>query len=214
VTDVAIDHVDETGAPCARHPPASAASLLQLAMVGSRAPAFHHDCASKLQGLLMALDELSELTENGDPQLLRPIEAAMHASRELNALLNINRALTKPAARTAIALKTLTAQAAERVGVRLSGDLPDLAVSVAVPPVTHALALAIDVAAGAGRGRTLAIGAAAAGGGVELALHCQAASPPNASDSLTIATFVVAREGGKLWCAANGDRLVMRLPAG
>lgn len=214
MTDVAIDHVDETGAPCARHPPASTASLLQLAMVGSRAPAFHHDCASKLQGLLMALDELSELTENGDPQLQRPIEAALHASRELNALLNLNRALTKPASRASIGLAALATQAAERVGVRLSGGLPDVAVSVAIPPVTHGLALAIDVAAGAGRGRTLAVSAAVAGGGVELALRCQAAAPPNASDSLAIATFIMAREGGKLWCAAGGDRLVVRLPAG
>lgn len=214
MTDVAIDHVDETGAPCARHPAATTASLLQLAMVGSRAPAFHHDCASKLQGLLMALDELSELTENGDPQLQRPIEAAQHASRELNALLNLNRALTKPASRGTIGLKALVTQAAERVGVRLSGELPDVTVGVAVSPVTHALALAVDVAAGAGRGRTLAVSAQVTGGGIELALHCQAAAPPNASDSLAIATFVVVRDGGKLWCTTGGDRVVVRLPAG
>jgi hypothetical protein len=216
VTDAVIehDHVDETGAPCARHPAASLASLLQLAMVGSRAPAFHHDCASKLQGLLMALDELSELTESGDPNLIRPIEAAMHASRELNGLLNINRALTKPAARTQIALRALTGQAAERVGVRLTGELPDTAVHVAVPPVTHALALAIDVAAGAGRGRTLTVGAAPAAGGLDLLLHLQAQPPANASDSLAIATFVIAREGGRMWCASASERLVVRLPTG
>ncbi|HEX8106419.1 MAG TPA: hypothetical protein VF516_01775, partial [Kofleriaceae bacterium] len=94
------EHVDETGAPCTRHPAISPASLYQLAMVGSRAPAFHHDCASKLQGLVMALDELSELTENGDPQLIRAVETALEASRELNALLNLNRTLTRPATRT------------------------------------------------------------------------------------------------------------------
>ena len=119
-----FEHVDETGAPCARHPAIAPASLYQLAMVGSRAPAFHHDCASKLQGLVMALDELTELTENGDPQLIRAVETALEASRELNALLNLNRTLTRPAARTAIALDELFARAAERVGVALRGGPP------------------------------------------------------------------------------------------
>jgi len=101
------DHVDETGAPCARHPAISPASLYQLAMVGSRVPAFHHDCASKLQGLVMALDELTELIENGDPQLIRAVETALEASRELNGLLNLNRMLTRPAARTVVAVDEL-----------------------------------------------------------------------------------------------------------
>jgi hypothetical protein len=213
VSEHGIEHLDETGAPCPRHPAAAMTSLLQLAMVGSRAPAFHHDCASKLQGLLMALDELQELTENGDPQLLRPIEAAMHASRELNALLNLNRALTKPSAKVAVALRALVTSATERVGVRLAGTLPETPVSVAVPPVTHALALAIDVAAGAGRGRTLSVEARSVEHGVELVLHSQTPSPTSASESLAVATFVLEREGGKLWCAAGGDRLLVRLPA-
>src|SRR5258708_37566502 len=104
-------------------------------MVGSRAPAFHHDCASKLQGLVMALDELTELTENGDPQLIRAIEAAAEVSRELNALLNVNRALTKPAPRTPIAVRQLLSSAAMRVGVTLQGTLPETPVSVTVPAV-------------------------------------------------------------------------------
>src|SRR5215510_5393944 len=94
------DHVDENGAPCARHAAISQVSLYRLAMIGSRASAFHHDCASKLQGLVMALDELTELTENGDPQVIAAIEAAIEASHALSALLNIDRALTRPAART------------------------------------------------------------------------------------------------------------------
>src|SRR5581483_1744797 len=92
----AIGHVDDAGQPCARHAPVATETLLHLAMVGSRASAFHHDCASKLQGLVMALDELGELSEHGDPQVLRAIEAAMESTKELHALLNMNRALTKP----------------------------------------------------------------------------------------------------------------------
>ena len=212
MTEPAIEHVDETGAPCARHRPPSAATMYQLALVGSRAPAFHHDCASKLQGLVMALDELSELTENGDPQLIRAIEAAMEVSRELNGLLNINRALTKPAAKTAIAVRDLVKAAADRVGVALQGALPEAMLTAAVAPMTHALALTIDVAAGTGRGRSLAISGAIDGREVELALPTVAAQPTNASEALAIATFVVARDGGKLWCSAAGDRLLVRLP--
>jgi ABC-type transporter Mla subunit MlaD len=212
VSELAIEHLDEAGAPCTRHGGASTENLLQLAMIGSRAPAFHHDCASKLQGLVMALDELTELTENGDPDLIRAIEAASDASRELNALLNINRALTKPAARTPIALATLLSSAAQRVAVALQGTLPDAVVHVTVPAMTHALALALDVAAGTGRSRSLAVAATAGVGAIDVALHAAPAQPSNASESIAIATFVVARDGGRLWCASAGDRLFVRLP--
>jgi hypothetical protein len=209
------DHLDETGAPCARHPAIAPGNLYQLAMVGSRAPAFHHDCASKLQGLVMALDELTELAEHGDPALMRAIETALEASRDLNALLNLNRALTRPAVKARIALRELVIRGAERVGVSVPGALPEsLIVSVGVAAVTHAFALAIDVAAGSGRGRALTVAAASADGGIEVALHTSSVQPTNASDAVAIASFVIAREGGRLWCSAAGDRMMIRLPAG
>lgn len=211
------DHVDETGAPCARHPVIAPASLYQLAMVGSRAPAFHHDCASKLQGLVMALDELTELTENGDPQLIRAVETALEASRELNALLNLNRTLTRPAARAAIALDELVARAAERVGVALRGaPLAGVMVHVGVAPMIHALSLAIDAAAGTGRGRTLVVtanlGTAPAAAAVELALQTSPLQAASAGEAVAIAGFVIERDGGRLWCSATGDRMMIRLP--
>jgi hypothetical protein len=207
------DHLDETGAPCARHPAIAPASLYQLAMVGARAPAFHHDCASKLQGLVMALDELSELTENGDPQLIRAVETALEASRELNALLNFNRTLTRPAARTVITLDELVTRAAERSGVALrSGPPVGVMVNVGVAPMIHALSLAIDTAAGTGRGRTLQITAAPVAGAIELALHSSPLQAPAAGEAIAIAGFVIARDGGRLWCTASGDQMVIRLP--
>jgi hypothetical protein len=210
------DHVDETGAPCARHPVISPASLYQLAMVGSRAPAFHHDCASKLQGLVMALDELTELTENGDPQLIRAVETALEASRELNALLNLNRTLTRPAARTVIALDELVARATERVGVALRGAAPaGVMVNVGVAPMIHALSLAIDAAAGTGRGRTLAIGGTPVDDAVELTLQSSPLQAPTAGEAIAIAGFVIARDGGgRLWCTSSSDQMVIRLPVG
>jgi hypothetical protein len=216
------DHVDETGAPCARHPAIAPTSLYQLAMVGSRAPAFHHDCASKLQGLVMALDELTELTENGDPQLIRAVETALEASRELNALLNLNRTLTRPATRAAIAIDELVARAAERAGVALRGAPPaGVMVHIGVAPMIHALSLAIDAAAGTGRGRTLTVtttpgttpAATPATGAIELALHNSPLQAPSAGEAVAIAGFVIARDGGgRLWCSSTGDRMLIRLP--
>jgi hypothetical protein len=233
------EHVDETGGPCAKHPAISPSSLYQLAMVGSRAPAFHHDCASKLQGLVMALDELTELTENGDPQVTRAIETALEASRELNALLNLNRALTRPVPKTMIAVADLVARGAERAGVSIQGALPAVSVNVGVAAMIHALALVIDIAAGTGRGRSLAIstsqssgsvdersevagggapdgragGAGVLPGSIDLALHMAPQQASNASEPLAIAGFVVSRDGGgRLWCSSSGDRIVIRLP--
>jgi hypothetical protein len=208
------EHIDETGAPCARHAAISPGALYQLAMVGSRAPAFHHDCASKLQGLVMALDELAELTENGDPQLTRAVETALEASRELNALLNLNRALTRPVPRTMIALGDLVARGAERSGVTLRGTLPGgVSVNVGVAAMVHALALAIDVAAGTGRGRSIAVSASVVGGSVELVLETSPQQAPSAGETLAIAGFVVVRDGGgQLYCASQADRLTIRLP--
>jgi hypothetical protein len=209
------EHVDETGAPCARHAAISPSSLYQLAMVGSRAPAFHHDCASKLQGLVMALDELTELTEHGDPQLIRAVETALEASRELNALLNLNRALTRAVPKTIITVSDLVTRAAERSGVGVRPPLDDTTpVNVGVAAMVHGLALAIDIAAGTGRGRALAVTARQADGQVDLVFQASPMQPSNAGDLLAIAGFIVGRDGGgKLWCSAAGDQIVIRLPA-
>jgi hypothetical protein len=208
----ALGHVDDSGAPCARHAALAGDVLLQLAMVGSRASAFHPDCASKLQGLVMALDELGELSEHGDPQIIRAVEAAMESTKELHALLNLNRALTKPPNKVAVALGELMTKAAQRVGVQLAAVLPPISVAVAAPAMTHALALVLDVAAGTGRGRTIAITAAQHPDAIELTMTTSPAPPSNASELLTIAGFVIARDGGQLWCARGDDRLTVRLP--
>lgn len=162
----------------------------------------------------MARGELTELTEHGDPQLIRAVETAVEASRELGAVLSAHRARTRSGARAQVALRELVARAARRVGVAVHGTLPDTTVDVGVVAMTHALALALDVAAGPGRGRSLAVAAELAAGEVELALPSSSLDVPDAGDALAIASFVVALDGGRLWCSAAGDRLVIRLPAG
>src|SRR6185369_1001952 len=128
------------------------------------------------------------------PQLTSAVEIALESMHGIHALLNANRALTKPPQRTEIALGDLVGRAAERAGVALRGTLPEAMVTVAVPATTHALALAIDVAGGARRGRTLVVDAAIVAREVELVLHATNPSPADASEALAIATFVVARD--------------------
>ena len=65
-------HLDEAGGPCTSHAPVRPDVMLTLALVGSRATGFNHDLASKLQGLLITLEDLVErLAERGEPELHR-----------------------------------------------------------------------------------------------------------------------------------------------
>jgi hypothetical protein len=196
------EHVDEVGQPCERHPPGTLAALLELALVGSRMSSFNHDIASKLQGLMMALDEIGELAQTrGDAELGPAADTAQLALKELNDLLTQNRALTKPPVKTASLIRDLVVKAGARVGVHVRGTLPDTAIEVAVPRTLQALALAIDVAAGPGRSRTLAV--SVDGTTVQLPLAAQPGSA-SASELLALASWMFTRAGGALVCRADG----------
>jgi len=132
--------------------------------------------------------------------------------REVLALLNANRALTKPPTRTAVPLRVVLADAAQRVYVSLVGDLADVTIAVAPPATMHALSLAFDVAAGPGRGRNLSATTQLDATHVELRLGCSPSPPANAAESLAIATFVFARDRGSLRCTADGTQIIVRLP--
>ena len=163
--------------------------LLALALTGSRAPGFNHDCASKLQSLVMALDEISEIADaNQDATLASAAEMATGALRELNALLNGNRALTKPPVRTATTLRELFVAAGARVSVQIAGELPERTVEVALPAVTHVLAMLFDLAAElTPRGRAVTI----ADGIVK-------STKQPTPTVLALAEFALARDGGTL----------------
>ncbi len=205
------EHRDDKDQPCPRHAPAMPSKLMHLALVGSRAPGFHHDLASKLQSLMMSVDEIGELAHS-DEQIRRSAETALEALRDVLALLNVNRALTKPAAPAAVELREILAGASGRVYITLVGELVDATVRVSAPATIHALSLAFDVAAGPGRGRTLAATAQVEGSHVELRLSCSPSPPADSPESISIATFVLARDGGSLHCAEDGSQLVIRLP--
>jgi len=205
------EHRDETGAPCTRHGQLTEQRLYELATLGSRMPAFHHDAASKLQSLIMALDEISELVTEGE--LRAPIDTAHAALRELNQILTANRALAKPPERTRISLAELVQRSAETVGVRTRGDLKGHDVRVAVASMRHALSLLLDLAGGPSHlGRVVDVTCATTGPQLELTLRgvAEARPSPAAGESAAIATFIIRRDDGELRCTPTG--FVVRVP--
>jgi hypothetical protein len=209
---VSFGHLDENGQPCTRHSAVTADALLALAMIGARAPSFHHDIASKLQGLMMALDEISELVDiRADADMRRATDTAQQALTELNGLLTANRALTKPPVRARCNLADILTRAGDRVGVSLKGNRVDAQLDTPVPALTHALALAIDATAGTGRSRALAFESTTADGAVTVALALAATSTPTASESLAIASWLLARDGHELRCSPERIRIRLAL---
>lgn len=206
-----IEHLDETGKPCTRHP-VTHEKLLAYATLGSRVSGFHHDAASKLQSLVMALDEISELIGEDGSDVRTATETAQGALRQLHILLTANRALAKPPQLARTLLAELLARAGERHAVKLRGDVPSIEVMVAPPSMTHAFALLLDMIAGPpSGGRTVEVTIESDGDRVKLVLAGNVeATHPNANELIAVASFVVGREEGALQCAPKG--FVVELP--
>jgi hypothetical protein len=202
-------HLDETGHPCARHAAISDDILLAYASIGSRVSGFHHDAASKMQSLMMALDEISELATD---DIRGPAATASTALRDLLQILTVNRALAKPPQRKPVALPELVARAAERHGVKVRGDLPPANVNIALASLAHALSIPLDIAAGppqdartvdvsCRQGATIVLDITAAGA---------LANAPNTNELLALAAFLLRREDASLACKPDG--FVVELP--
>jgi hypothetical protein len=181
--------------------------LLAWAAVGSRISGFHHDSASKLQSMMMALDEAQDLLGDSSSEVHRSIEVAMGALRELHGLLTENRALAKPPVRRDVALADLLALASQRFGVALRGEVPAARVFVGLASFGHALALLCDVIAGPVQGaRVIDIEVRDVNGLVAVTLTGQAPMR-TAPDAILLATWLVEREGGEVFSAPNGFRI-------
>ncbi len=209
---MAATHLDEHDRACTLHPAPTRDELLPLAIVGSRAPSFHHDLASKLQGLMMAIDEIGEISGEVAPPLVRALDTAHTALRDVLELLNTNRALTKAPTKTPTTVGALLTRAAERVYVNLRGPIVPANLECSVPAMTHALALVLDVAGGPGRGRGVDVTTVVYGGHVVLTIVASPEPPANAGESLALAAFTLHRDAGELRCAGEGSRLIVRLP--
>jgi signal transduction histidine kinase len=211
VSEGCPEHVDESGAPCTRHARLRSEIMISLALVGSRATGLNHDLASKLQGLLMTLEDLVErLGERNEPELHRAASEASVAAQELAGLVTDSRALTRSPGPSRCTLRELIAASGDRAGVDLAAALPEVEVDLIVPHVVHALALAIEVAAGPGRGRPLESSCRVDGGRIELVLATSKQTTSYASEYLALASAILRRDRGDVRC---GDgRLVVWLP--
>lgn len=187
------------------------AELLALALLGSRMGGFNHDLASKLQSLLMGMDELEELVaDRGDAELTGALEGVRGAAEELASVLTESRALVRGTlARPSVA--ALVQAAAAQVGVMLTGELdPQWTSEVAHAPVLQALALALDVAAGAGRQRSLAVSGAVRATMCELVVTCVTPPTVKGTTLLGIARGALTATGGAL--ALEGATIRIELP--
>ncbi len=184
--------------------------MMALALLGSRMPSFHHDVASKLQSLMMAVDEIGELADN--PEARAAAALAMSAVKELTQLFSTNRALAKAPARRPTPIAELFARAAERSGVKTTGELPACDVEIALPSIAHTCAVIFDLAAGPlSMGRTVELSGVREGSQIVVTVRGPAGAPlpANAGDVLALAAFAFVREQGELRCGV--DRYTIRL---
>ena len=206
-----IEHLDEDGKPCTRHA-AVVGKLLAYAAVGTRISGFHHDAASKLQSLVMALDEISELIGEDESEVRTATETAQTAVRQLHGLLSANRALAKGPQLTRTHLPELLQRSAERHAVKLRGEVASLEVMVAAPSMTHAFSMLLDMLAGPpAQGRAVDLTIVSDGDRATVTLTGNVeATHPNANELIAVAAFIIGREEGVLRCGPK--RFVIELP--
>jgi hypothetical protein len=205
-----LEHLDEDGRPCSIHPTASLSALLGLATVGARVPAFNHDIASKLQGMMMAIDELEELSSDSTTDIRRALDTATAAMKELGALLAANRALTRVGKVARTTVRDVVRNAANRSGVMIEGSIVDATVECAMPMLGHSLSLVIDVASGIQRQRTVGVESTLVDGHAKLVFSTPSSPPTTASELLVLAAHGLEKERGELRCGR--DCIVVRLP--
>ena len=202
-----MNHLDESGAPCERHGAANPDAILTFALIGSRVTSFNHDLASKLQGVMMALDEIAELTT--DPDMVRAADTAQAALKEATTLLSANRQLTRTSP-TKSPVREIVETAGKRFGIVVRGPMATAEIDAVIPQLTHALGLAFDAVAGTGRDRTLDVTSTHTDKRITLVFATPAAPSKTAGDALAIAASAVERAGGTLRCGQ--DRLTIALP--
>lgn len=181
-------------------------TLLGWAAVGSRISGFHHDSASKLQSLMMAIDEATELASDPAEQR-RALDTAMTAVKDLHGLLTENRALAKAPVLKDCRLAPLLDRAIHRHGLKLRGTIPDISVRVAPPSFVHAIALLVDSIGGPATG-TRVIDVVVTPGSPRITLAFTGVAPAeSAHDSITIASWMLEREDCEVYSAPSGYQI-------
>jgi len=172
-------------------------NVLALALIGSAAGAANHDLGSRLQSLLMALDELELLAETYPD--LTPILVALRESTESAVeLLAANRALVR-GKRERITLTDLVTRAARRAGVRIALDGAADAIDGPVEILVQAIALVIELASAGDPLRSVPVTLAAS----SVMIPCVSAD----GTKLVIATAAIEAAGGRL--ERTGDQVAI-----
>src|SRR5262249_18522305 len=155
-----------------------------------------HDTASKLQSVMMALDEISELIGAEASELRTATITAQTSVREMHALLTANRALTKPPQRASVQLSELIRRAADRCSAKLEGDVSGIDIIVALPSCTHALSILFDLVAGPAESeRAMTVRAERSQGRATVTFAGPVnATHPHAGELIAIAAHILARE--------------------
>jgi hypothetical protein len=179
--------------------------VLALALVGARARGFHHDMASKLQALMIAVDDLAE--RNTDARMAPSIDAAALALRDIQNVLGAFRALARGADPRPSSLRELIAAAARTAGVVIAGEIPDTSVRVTPSAAVQVLVLACELA---DPGATLPVAIARDGGAIEVAMQLGAGQHLDLThaEALAVMRGALGRDGGD--ARADGDRVVLR----
>jgi len=205
-------HRDDKGLPCTQHVP-DPNVLMVFAALGERTASFHHDVASKLQRLVFALDELEELGAS-DPDVQRIALSSSVVLRELQQLFMAQRELSRPLDRVRVPLRAILQRVVRECGAAEIEPLAasaDVELEASVPSLAHALEIVIELCAASGyRGRSdrtvaLSVSTTATHAVVTIARPDGIAAPESSglAESLAVAAFEVARDGGELRC--HGD---------
>ena len=189
----------------AYRPGVSDESILDLALVGSRARGFNHDAASKLQRLMMATSEAEELAgPNPSADHRATIDSLHSALAELEALFAEFRLLTKGREPATTRIAGVLQRAARRANLVLALDLdPTLTSVVSEPELVQALAVLLDAA---DRGGPLAVHGRAGADGIELEL---VAVNPELDTAIALVTHVLHRTGGSIVRDGQKIRIVL-----
>jgi hypothetical protein len=213
-------HLDEDGAPCSRHTCASSSGIMHLATVGSRALAVQHDLASKLQSLMMAIEEVGDLAAHPDvsPDLREAAAVALGALAQVNDMFAASRAFARRTDRTRVSIAELLTRGARRTGVTVDvSTVGDVDVNVVAPTVEHALSLLLDVlSADLDTSRRVRVSAEVTATEVVVTLlgNGPGQARPQATDLVAIATYAIARDHGEVRCGRPGEnaRFIIRFP--
>jgi hypothetical protein len=213
-------HLDGEGAPCARHVCTSSDGIMHLATVGSRTLAMQHDVASKLQSLMMAVEEIGDLAEGpAIPSELRDAAAAaVSALANVNEMFAASRAFARRTDRARTSVAELLRKAARRAGVTIDVTaVGEVDIHVTPAMVEHALSLLLDVLGAEGE-RSRYVGASAEVTATEVIVTLvgggAAQTRPQATDLVAIAMYAIGRDHGEVRCGRpdESDRFVVHFP--